>query len=88
MLPGEDQTPAATYGNGLVLDLTRIDGTDTRWDGVRRYCESIQLQRGDYNRQMLSIRGEDVRALAVIMDTSPDDLVDELRSAGVLSDVG
>ena len=87
VLPGEEQQRArGGYGQGLVLDLTQIDATDASWDGVRRYCESIQLQRGDYNRQMLSIRGEDVRALAVIMNTSPDDLVDALRDAGVLAE--
>jgi phosphoribosylpyrophosphate synthetase len=51
-----------------------------------RYLESIQSQRGDFNRQVLSIRGEDLRALAVIHESTPDDLLDELRANGAISD--
>ena len=51
---------------------------------MRRYLESIQVQRGDFNRQMLSIRGEDLRALSVIHGASPDDLIVEMRSAGAV----
>jgi transcriptional regulator with XRE-family HTH domain len=84
VLPQDDAPRPLDRGQGIVIDLTRVDGTGDRWKGLRRYCESIQLQRGDYNRQLLSIRGDDLRALAVIMDTSPDALVEELRLAGVL----
>lgn len=76
---------APDRSRGIVLDLGRLaDGE--RWRGVRRYCESIQRQRGDYNRQLLSVRGEDLRALAVILDVEEDELVDELQAAGVLVD--
>ena len=36
-----------------------------------RYARSIQSQRGDYNGRVLSIRADDMRALAIIYDTSP-----------------
>lgn len=84
ILPADGAPASIDRSSGLVLDLARINEGDARWEGVRRYCESIQLQRGDYNRQLLSIRGDDVRALAVIMDTTPDELVDELHAAGAL----
>lgn len=87
VLPTEDTVRPTERSAGIVIDLTKIHaGEGERWKGLRRYCESIQMQRGDYNRQLLSIRGDDLRALAVIMDASTDALVDELRAAGVLAE--
>jgi transcriptional regulator with XRE-family HTH domain len=86
-LPGDDVTTRRTSdGAGLVLDLERLESLSDRWAGLRRYCESIQLQRGDFNRRVLSLRGEDLRALAVIQGTAPDDLVAMLRELGVLQE--
>jgi transcriptional regulator with XRE-family HTH domain len=84
ILPAEDVPRPAERSRGVVIDLTKLAGAGHHFDGLRRYCESIQLQRGDYNRQQLSVRGDDLRALAVILSLSPDDLLDELRRAGVL----
>lgn len=84
ILPTDDVQRPVERSRGLVLDLERLDGAPDRFSGVRRYCESIQLQRGDYNRQLLSIRAEDVRAMAIIMDCGPEDLVDDLRVSGIL----
>ncbi|MDX1659011.1 MAG: transcriptional regulator [Nitriliruptorales bacterium] len=88
VLPSDDLPRPIDRSRGLVIDISQLDGDDPRWDGLRRFCESIQLQRGDYNRQVLSIRGDDVRALAVILDTTPDQLVDTLEEAGVLIEAG
>lgn len=85
VLPSDDAPQPMDRSQGIVIDLNRL-GEGDEWAGVRRYCESIQLQRGDYNRQLLSVRADDVRALAVILDLRPDELVDRLRSAGVLLD--
>ncbi len=51
---------------------------------LARYAATIQSQRGDYNGKVLSIRQEDLRTLAVIYDTSPGQLADELVGWGVL----
>jgi hypothetical protein len=39
---------------------------------------------GDYNRQQLSIRGEDLRSLAVVMSCEQSELVEMLEEAGLL----
>jgi transcriptional regulator with XRE-family HTH domain len=83
VLPGEQPRGAAT-SDATILDLRRLESLGDRYDAVRRYIESIQVQRGDFNRRVLSIRGEDLRALAVIQDTAPAQLVEELRAAGVV----
>jgi hypothetical protein len=50
-----------------------------------RYAQSIQRQRGDYGNKVLSIRGEDLRALALMFDVSLDQLTERLVSWGVLA---
>lgn len=84
VLPPDDSMRTSSSSEGLVIDLERIAGD--RWHGLRRYCETIQVQRGDYNGRLLSIRGEDVRALAIIMDTTSDVLLEELRADGILTE--
>ncbi len=84
VLPGEPAFRQDSGNSGIVVDLQKLDTLDEQWTPVRRYLESIQVQRGDFNRQVLSIRGEDLRALSVLHGGSPDDLISELRSAGAI----
>lgn len=84
VLPQDDAPRPLGRAPGLVIDLIRLEQAGDEWRSVRRYCESIQIQRGDYNRQLLSVRSEDVRALAVIRETTPQELLAELRAAGIL----
>jgi transcriptional regulator with XRE-family HTH domain len=85
VLPGETPPQPRATG-GLVLDLGRLRQLSDDWGGLRRYCETIQQQRGDYNRRVLSLRGEDLRAIAVIQELSVEDLVTELQTVGALVD--
>lgn len=84
VLPPDDRPRPAARSTGIVLDLQRLGQGDGGFEGLRRYCESIQAQRGDYNRERLSIRGEDLRALGVILDCDTDELVEMLQTAGLL----
>ncbi|MTV26020.1 transcriptional regulator [Nitriliruptoraceae bacterium ZYF776] len=83
VLPG-DPPPARQRSGGLVLDLGRLAELGDGWEGLRRYCEAIQHQRGDYNQRVLSIRGEDLRALAIIQNRDVDSLTTALDEVGVL----
>ena len=83
ILPGE-VAPQRGFGASIVLDLRRLEALGPRYAPLRRYLETIQVQRGDFNRRVLSVRNEDLRALAVIHDTTPESLTDELRREGVL----
>lgn len=83
VLPGEVPPPPRNSG-GVVLDLARLASLGDGWSGLRRYCETILQQRGDYNRRVLSVRGEDLRAIAVIQELTVDDVVTQLRAAGAL----
>jgi transcriptional regulator with XRE-family HTH domain len=93
LLPKEEISTSHTGGNGLpgriMLDLRRLSRSDLDPDlrPVSRFAHTIQLQRGDYNGNVLTIRGEDLRALSVIYGTDPDDLVIRLEDEGILAEV-
>ncbi len=79
-------------GNGdgpdhVVLDLGSLedDGASTQYSPVLRYARTIQVQRGDYNGRVLTLRTEDLRALAILYGTSIDDLVDDFSDEGLLT---
>ena len=56
----------------VVLDLQRLRELPTEHGALlARYVSAIEHQRGDYNGQVLSIRGEDLRSLAILYDRSP-----------------
>jgi transcriptional regulator with XRE-family HTH domain len=72
--------------NKLVLDLERLSGLeDARAQPLARYAASIQAQRGDYNGRVLSIRQEDMRALAVIYDLPTAELSELMVHWGVIN---
>lgn len=83
VLPGEAPLRRSDR-QGVVIDLRRIEALNGRWGPVRRYLESIQVQRGDFNRQVLSVRAEDLRALAVVYDGTEDELLEDLRQQGAV----
>ena len=70
--------------NKIVLDLEKLyDAPGNDLEYVARYARAIQQQRGDYNGRVLSIRADDLRALAIVYDASPSGLVERLTEAGV-----
>ena len=92
LLPDPSPSPARGEGQGrqrLVLDLTRLndlgEGDDTL-EALARYAMHIQVERGDYNGRMLTLRGDDLRALAVAFGNDPQRLVDRLVETNVLVD--
>src|SRR3954469_1889255 len=69
----------------IVLDLEKLyDQTADELSYVAKYARAIQQQRGDYNGRVLSIRADDLRALAIMYDSSPSGLVEKLTEAGVV----
>jgi transcriptional regulator with XRE-family HTH domain len=90
LLPKEEltQSQTPTLSGKVMLDLRRLSRSDLDPDlrPVSRFAHTIQLQRGDYNGNVLTIRGEDLRALSVIYGTDPDDLVLRLEDEGILAE--
>ena len=89
LLPPTD-LPPATDTNGdhhVVIDIAQLehDGrTEPQLRPLTRYVRTIQVQRGDYNGRMLTLRGDDLRALSIVLGLEPDALIDALDSRGLL----
>jgi len=62
--------------------IERLDGTDAEM--LTRYLRMIQVQRGDFNGRVLTVRRDDLRAIACILDVTPDLAVDRLDGLGVM----
>jgi transcriptional regulator with XRE-family HTH domain len=70
----------------LILDLVRLqDLTGEDSAPLARYAATLQTQRGDYNGRIMTIRTEDLRALAIIYDDTPSHLAERLVAWGVLN---
>ncbi|CAN5629881.1 helix-turn-helix domain-containing protein [soil metagenome] len=90
LLPKEDMpSTGASSVTKIMLDLRKLARADLDPDlrPVSRFAHTIQLQRGDFNGSVLTIRGEDLRALSVIYGTDPEELVFRLEDEGVLAQV-
>ncbi len=89
LLPKEElpSTEADESPSKIMLDLRRLSRADLdpELKPVSRFAHTIQLRRGDFNGNVLTIRGEDLRALSVIYGTEPGDLVMRLEDEGILA---
>ena len=88
LLPDEDggAISRTDASRKIVLDLQKLQAVPPHEaTPLIRYAQSIQRQRGDYGNKVLSIRGEDLRALALMFDTSLEQLIDKLVLWGVVA---
>ena len=77
-------SPIGALGDGFTIDLVRLHEIDDDDAAViARYAATIQLQRQDFNGQMLTIRSDDLRVLAAVMGRSPEDLGSRLDELGL-----
>ena len=79
LLPDGGDAGTAPPAPKVVVDLGRLGVLDDpRSDPLSRYLAAIQSMRGDYNGKVLSMRQDDLRALAIVYDETPLELVDRL----------
>jgi transcriptional regulator with XRE-family HTH domain len=77
----KDEVPAR-----LVFNLERIEGLpEAQRSPITRFATAIQIKRGDYNGRVLTVRGDDLMALALLYQTSADDLQKRLGEWGLLA---
>ncbi|CAN5289966.1 transcriptional regulator BldD [soil metagenome] len=69
----------------VVLDLNALEeiGGPTG-EMLRRYVAMIQVQRQDFNGRVLTVRRDDLRAIACILDTPNEHATERLDQLGVL----
>lgn len=90
LLPGDDGPAFAEESRTRAMDSTvRIDlrkleelgGAEA--DMLNRYLTMIQVQRQDFNGRMLTIRRDDLRAIACILGVSVDGAPERLDDLGL-----
>ena len=79
---------AAASGGGndeaVCIDLEALESrSEPEAQMLNRYLALIQTQRGDFNGKVLTIRRDDVRVLAAILDQSPGGLIERLDDLGL-----
>jgi transcriptional regulator with XRE-family HTH domain len=68
----------------VTIDLGRLEALEApERDLIRRYVGMIQIQRGDYNGRVITIRNEDVRALARVFERDEVDMRRRLDELGI-----
>lgn len=73
--------------SGAKIDLTgleQLEGVEA--DMLNRYLRMIQVQRQDFNGRVLTIRRDDMRAIACMLDVSEDQAPQRLTEMGLRLD--
>jgi transcriptional regulator with XRE-family HTH domain len=68
----------------VSIDLTRLQAvTAQEREMLSRYLGMIQVQRQDFNGKVLTIRSEDLRAIACLFETTTDSMRRRLDELGL-----
>jgi transcriptional regulator with XRE-family HTH domain len=82
----EGKAPAQQGFNSITIDLTRLESlSGPEADMLNRYLTMIQVQRQDFNGRVLTIRRDDLRAIACILGTGVDGAGNRLDDLGLSS---
>jgi transcriptional regulator with XRE-family HTH domain len=78
--PTETRMASPVWPSKVTFDLARfqaVDG-DPELEMVYKYLSSIQVRRQDFNGRVLTIRADDIRAIAGLFGTDADALLRRL----------
>lgn len=68
----------------VTIDLEKLRALEgTEAELMSRYLRGIQVQRQDFNGKVLTIRSDDLRALACMLGVAADSVVTELEQLGL-----
>lgn len=68
----------------LTIDLERLhELSGPEAELVNRYLRGIQVQRQDYNGKVLTVRADDLQALACMLGVASDQAIPELERLGL-----
>ena len=98
LLPGEDalneltessfsSTDSDLNDRSIVIDLTKLSDSKAPESAViDRYLKIIQVKRQDFNGRVLTIRRDDLQALAAIIGTTVEEAPQRLDDLNLLRD--
>jgi transcriptional regulator with XRE-family HTH domain len=80
-----DLTERERDNRPIKLDLGSVEGVPgQQGQMLARYLRMIQVQRGDFNGRVLTVRRDDLRAIACILDVAPDSAIERLNELELL----
>jgi len=84
--PSARRVLTSASGNGKVtIDLTKLHSVSgPERDLLRRFLSMIQVHRQDFNGRMITIRAEDLRAIACLFGVTPEVMGGRLGELGLL----
>lgn len=88
LLPEDDwPDPAWTTPAGVRLSVAavRAAGDDPEATALRRVVQHVRVLRGDHHGTVLTLRGDDLRTIAVTLGVDVDDLPSWLAARGLLA---
>jgi len=78
------ESGARDLRTSITIDLSRLRDLESAASQMLvRYLQMIQVQRQDFNGRMLTVRRDDLRAIACILDTTLDQAVERLDDLGL-----
>jgi transcriptional regulator with XRE-family HTH domain len=83
---GKSASPQSSERRRVVLNLEGLDRVpEADRDPLSRFTAAIQVQRGDFNGRVLTIRQDDLMSLALLYQTTADELARRLDDWGLLA---
>ena len=81
LLPRDDDE----LGPDTVIDLEKLETlSGSEFNMLGRYLKLIQVQRQDFNGRVITVRGDDVRAIASMLDVPVDQVGGRLAALDLL----
>ncbi len=94
LLPREDVSAGAESGDAeavrkIAVDLQKLQQLSGQpFEMLARFLRMIQVQRQDFNGKVITVRGDDTRAIAAMLDVPVDQVGDRLDALDLLFHYG
>lgn len=88
LLPDDGWPSAAPVGSpGVRLSVTALHASDdAEVSSLQRLVQHVRVLRGDHHGQVLTLRGDDLRTVAITLDIDVEELSGWLEARGLLAD--
>src|SRR5689334_22538814 len=81
---GDDRAERRESESKLAIDLEKLEAMNgAEFSMLSRYLRLIQVQRQDFNGRVITIRHDDLKALACILDLGPEQVAAKLEDLGL-----
>jgi transcriptional regulator with XRE-family HTH domain len=81
-IPNENETAAQRK---IAIDLVKLSQlSGNPFEMLIRFLKMIQVQRQDFNGKVITVRGDDTRAIAAMLDVPVDQVGDRLDALDLL----